>query len=330
MAAREGADAPGAGGADAAAQCRVVYVVRHGESRYNVGMHRLKRLRLGGLVEMLGERDHGLSPLGVQQCLSLRAAILRAAAAAAAAAAEGGEDAADALALEARTSTLASPLCRAVLTAHLALPLGGLVHHVKALPEGRECCMVQLFARDSEGSRRSEIQSRVCSELERAAAPPVVQALRSKRCFNLLGGGGVPEALSLGAKAASQAEEALTAAAARPPEVDISGVSEEEWWTIGEAPESVKHRMGIVLQRLFDAACCKAVGASVFVGHSRALRMMFQAYAEEGPASIEPLCSLQKRLMENCAVVRLEVAGGSTVPRILGARFLFGTSLVAE
>lgn len=64
-----------------------------------------------------------------------------------------------------RSETLSSPLCRAVVTGHLALPRSSSRHLVTLLPDGREQCMMAVFARDSEGTPRSKIESRVLEEL---------------------------------------------------------------------------------------------------------------------------------------------------------------------
>jgi hypothetical protein len=68
-----------------------------------------KRWMLRALV---GEHDHGLSPLGVAQCQRLRTTIAHAAAA--------GDK--DARAIVSRVCTYTSPLSRAIITAHLGLP----------------------------------------------------------------------------------------------------------------------------------------------------------------------------------------------------------------
>mmetsp|Transcript_49264 Transcript_49264/g.130494 ORF Transcript_49264/g.130494 Transcript_49264/m.130494 type:complete len:260 (-) Transcript_49264:250-1029(-) len=128
---------------------RYVYLVRHAESRYNVGV------RNRNVWVMVKEKDHGLSPEGVEQCRQLSERITQAAA-------DGDTHA---TAILGRSETLSSPLCRAVVTGHLALPRTGSRHLVTLLPDGREQCMMAVFARDSEGTPRSKIESRVLEEL---------------------------------------------------------------------------------------------------------------------------------------------------------------------
>ena len=85
---------------------RTAYLVRHAESRYN------RAIKNWDLMSVVGERDHGLTATGLAQCRKLHDCIFNA-------------DSADAQALRAPNRiTLSSPLCRALLTAHLALPCG--------------------------------------------------------------------------------------------------------------------------------------------------------------------------------------------------------------
>uniref|UniRef100_A0A6V2CYU4 Uncharacterized protein n=1 Tax=Ditylum brightwellii TaxID=49249 RepID=A0A6V2CYU4_9STRA len=84
-----------------------VYVVRHAESRYN------EAKKKHDLVSWIGETDHGLSEKGVRQCINLNSTIRSAAA----------SGCNDAKLILSRELTLSSPFSRAILTAHLALPL---------------------------------------------------------------------------------------------------------------------------------------------------------------------------------------------------------------
>lgn len=120
-------------------------MVRHAESRYNAAVRTLS------LSAMVGERDHGLSKAGQEQCAALRQRLE-------AAARQGDEDACAILNAEA---WLSSPLKRALATAAL---VGG-TSLLVALPEGREHCFGPLFARDSEGTPRDAIARCLSAEL---------------------------------------------------------------------------------------------------------------------------------------------------------------------
>lgn len=125
---------------------RICYVVRHAESRYNAAV------KSYSLTGMIGEKDHGLSTTGLDQCSSLRQRIVQAA--------DQGDP--DALAIL-NGPWLSSPLRRALATAAL---VGGATSLV-ALPDGREHCMAPVFARDSEGTPKTGIQRSLSRELGR-------------------------------------------------------------------------------------------------------------------------------------------------------------------
>jgi len=250
---------------------RTVYIVRHAESRMNVAME------TWSLYGMVSERDHGLSAHGVQQCEDLRAKIEQAR--------DLGD--ADAVAIASRTCTLSSPLCRAVVTGHLALP--SVAGPAVVLPDGAERCFVRFFSRDSVGTRRSALAAKVSEELR------------------LLG-------------------------AARPaPEVDVSAVSEEKWYVIGESAESASERMKSLLRELFARAA--GPGSAVFVGHSCVLRQLFEENCSAEFAATETGSGLKTKHLQNCAVLRVSLAresadgeGGEAV-RVVDAAFVFGTGL---
>lgn len=124
---------------------RTVYLIRHGESRYNAGV------KQRSLLALVGEKDHGLSQRGVEQCLALRARIQERLAV-------GDEDA---LAISGAAEALSSPLRRALQTAHLALGSSRLV----ALADGREHCAFPVLSRDSVGTRRSLLEDELKKEL---------------------------------------------------------------------------------------------------------------------------------------------------------------------
>ncbi|KAJ8609839.1 hypothetical protein CTAYLR_008126 [Chrysophaeum taylorii] len=123
---------------------RTVYLIRHAESRYNAGA------KAYSLAALLRECDHGLSSRGLEQCLALRSSIERW---------RASRDR-DAVAI-AKAEPLASPLRRALQTAHLALGASRVV----ALPDGREPCAAPVFARDSVGTARSLIEAELRREV---------------------------------------------------------------------------------------------------------------------------------------------------------------------
>ena len=205
------------------ARTRTIYLVRHGESRFNVAIRRIN------LYHMMRETDHGLSQRGAAQCRALRRAIARAA---------DSADA-DALALsDARRITLSSPLCRAVLTAHLALPAAEATS-ISCVPSAREHCMLPWLSRDSEGTLAPRILQHVVSELE---------SLRT-------GDAPMPS----------------------PPQLDLSRVGEGSWWKVAEPGAAVTARLGDMLREvaeIADAATDKAAAGEappkvVLVGHSQ-------------------------------------------------------------
>lgn len=203
---------------------RTIYLVRHGESRFNVAIRSIN------LYHMMRERDHGLSRHGASQCRALRRAIAHAA--------ENAD--ADALAIsDAKRVTLSSPLCRAVLTAHLALPALD-VTSISCLPSAREHCMLPGLSRDSEGTLAAQILQHVASELE-----------------------------SLGAS-----EQPMPS----PPQLDLSRVGASPWWVVAEKGAAVTARLGDMLREVVaiadaaaDAAAAdEAAPRAVLVGHSQA------------------------------------------------------------
>jgi broad specificity phosphatase PhoE len=277
---------------------RTVYIVRHAESRYNVGVKKWS------LTAMLRERDHGLSEHGIEQCRALRKTI-------ADASAKGDADAV-ALAAPDRV-TCSSPLCRAILTAHLSLPPTP-NQRMLTLPSAREHCFVPLFSRDSEGMLAAGLEAHVQSELARAPPAP----------------DGSIDALP-------------------PPTLDLSRLGDGPWWTVGESAERVAARLGDTLRELVaaaDEAAAKAAadGSSTppvvaLVGHSHAIRRMLSTYAAPSFAASAEGQQLCSRLIANCAVVRVTLeddpeappAGASArglppPPRITHGALLFGTT----
>ena len=333
---------------------RVVYVVRHAESRYNDAKRRW------GLVGLVGETDHGLSTAGVEQCAVLRSAITTAAA--------RGD--ADGEAIMARGATLSSPLTRAILTAHLALPLrsnsdssgsggsgggGGdsaaeaVAHACVALADAREHCLMPLFARDSVGTHREGIGVRVAEEL--AALDARFAAARDAAAGTP--GGGTAAAAHTHAHTHAVLPEHLCRPGAL--DVDTSRVAEDKWWVVGERHAAVVARLGALAWDLFDASGHgggkvsdggSGGGATVLVAHSRVIRTLIQEYGDcgacgegagEGGAAL--VRELGERLVDNCAVLRLTLKGQlrgqeggqegdrtpATAPRVIRAAFLFGT-----
>lgn len=237
-------------GARVMEKARTVYLIRHAESRYNAGV------KSYSLRALLRETDHGLSPRGVEQCRELRQTLEARLAA-------KDKDAAAIAAAEA----LASPLRRALQTAHLALGATQLV----ALPEGREHCAMPVFARDSVGTPRSTIESALRREL-----------------------GGSPDLI-----------------------VDVGRIQEEEWWTVGEVSEAIEARLRGLLVALHDRAQARP---AVFVGHSRAIREIFRLFGAPHP-------DFQRRIVENCAVLKLYVAlEAADAPVVLDASFVFDSN----
>lgn len=151
---------------------RIVYLVRHAESRYNAAM------KSRSLSRLIGERDHGLSENGRSQCEHLCQKIL--------VAAEHGDP--DALAIISRKVTYSSPLSRAVCTAYLSFPpqkqsssLSQTANPVVVLPDAREHCMMRLFARDSEGTAKSALQEKVEKELAEEQGTVVIDTTHVSR-----------------------------------------------------------------------------------------------------------------------------------------------------
>lgn len=211
---------------------KTIYIVRHAESRYNDSK---KKWSIKGLV---GERDHGLSAAGVEQCFELRETLVKAA--------ESGD--ADAEAIMSRDVTYSSPLSRALLTAHLALPRTSQEPHTMvALPEAREHCLVPLLARDSEGTPRDAIEANVNAEI---------------------------------AKVAASASDSTRAVAETPFNVDLSRIHEPQWWIVGEKSSVVKARLAALLRQLYERATSEKE-CVVLVAHSLMIRTLLLEYGDE-------------------------------------------------
>ena len=268
---------------------RTIYLVRHGESRFNVAIRRVN------LYRMMRETDHGLSQRGAAQCRALRQAIARAA---------DSADA-DALALsDAKRVTLGSPLCRAVLTAHLALPAADATS-ISCLPSAREHCMLPLLSRDSEGTTAPRILQHVASELEW---------------------------LRLGDQPAPP-----------PPQLDLSRVGDGKWWIVAESGAAVTARLGEMLREVVaiadaaadTAAAGEAAPKVVLVGHSQVMRRLFRQYSSATFASTPIGQRLATHTVANCAVVRVVLEDAAATastevaarppPRVVDAALLFGT-----
>jgi broad specificity phosphatase PhoE len=270
---------------------RTVYLIRHAESRYNEAK---KEWNLKGLV---GERDHPLSDTGIAQCARLHLTLQTAAA-------SGDENA---QAIISREKTLSSPLCRAILTAHLALPYSGQAPpHVVAIAQAREHCMMPVFARDSIGTPRDAINAKVSLELA---------AVNNSR------------------PTASAVDEGRSTDAPflKAPIVDVSYIREEAWWIVGEKEASIAERLGKLMLFLYSETqgggkSESGAAAVVLVAHSRIIRALFRKFS---------VCSSEfaDKLVDNCAVVRLTIAikAGEIsdppwlTPRITNAVFLFGS-----
>ena len=265
---------------------RSIYLIRHAESRYN------RAIKQRSLVKMIGETDHGLSVQGLAQCRSLQDRILKA------------TQCADAQALQATNRvTVSSPLCRAILTAHMALPPthGAIV----ALPEAREHCMLPLLSRDSEGTLASRLQQHVASEL--------VELVCGADC-------------GLDKKEPPQ-----------PPCLDLSHLPpDQKWWTVAEGGHAVGLRIGTALRKIADIADAAPDAPTVLVGHSHAMRRIFSTYSTAEFADTPIGRRLGRELVENCAVirVRLKDQDGTGVhgapPRVVDAELLFGSNFRDE
>jgi len=275
--------------AAAGAMERTIYLIRHAESRYNEAK---KAWNLRGLV---GERDHSLSSTGFVQCARLRSALQCAAA--------SGD--ADAIAILSRKKTLSSPLCRALLTAHFALPHSDQASpEIVAISQAREQCMMPVFARDSVGTPRDEINAKVASELS---------ALNhSKEKYSTAG-----------------EDTASAPHLTKAPVVDVSKIEEETWWRVGETGESTSNRLQELLEFLYNEAegsGTSGYGGIILVAHSRIIRSLFRLFSNESQFS--------EKLVENCAVIRLALsshteldntADGRTSVHIRNAEFLFNS-----
>lgn len=255
-----------------------VYLIRHAESRYNAAV------KAWDVRALVGERDHGLSHRGEQQCHELSRTIESAA--------SRGDADAQRLAASDRV-TASSPLCRAVLTAHLALPNCASTS-ILALPSAREQCKAPVIARDSEGTMASLLQSHVDAELSRARA----------------GGAGARKAA----------------------EVDVSRLpTDGAWWVVGEKTDAVVARLATLLRELYELASAggggTGGGAVVAISHSHAMRHLFRHYATPAFGRSERGAALGSTMVENCAVVRVRLeleAPGE--PRIADAELLFGST----
>ena len=267
---------------------RTVYLIRHAESRYNEAK---KAWNLRGLV---GERDHSLSSTGVAQCARLRSALQTAAA--------SGDS--DAIAILSPKKTLSSPLCRAILTAHLALPHSGSASpEIVAIPQAREQCMMPVFARDSVGTPRDAINANVASELS-AANDSIEMYLAAN-------------------EDAGSVHHLMKA-----PVVDLSKIEEEAWWRVGETGASTSDRLQELLAFLFNKTQgieMTGHGAIVLVAHSRIIRSLFRMFSNESQFS--------EKLVENCAVIRLALSSRTQLNKaddiagvhITSAEFLFNS-----
>jgi len=244
---------------------RTVYLVRHAESRYNAAV---KNLNLFGIMR---ETDHGISLTGVDQCCTLATAIRNA---------NESKDV-DAIDICNRVNTLSSPLCRTIKTAILALP--SVDGPITLVSDGREPIHKgsSLFMRDSIGSYRSKIKSKVNQELS------IIQ------CDQNL------------------------------PELDLSRL-EEVWWTVGEPDSSLKERIKRLLLQLYETAAQPS--ATVFIGHSRIIRFLFQECASEKFSETKLCMHLQEKFVQNCALLRVKLKPlQETKITIVDAEFLFGT-----
>jgi len=328
----------------------VLYLVRHAESWYNAAKSAWSLRRL------LGEVDHGLSPKGAEQCARLRGAVIEAC--------SRGDP--DALAIAGRRATLASPLTRALLTAHLGLPLGageeegGLEggrggggggraspHVLIALAEAREQCMMPVFARDSVGVPRDQIETRVRAELAAlltSSSSPSPGASSAGAPSEAPSGPNSPPGEAVSGAGPSKAAPAAPPPPGPPPggdsadprappahfwlpeglfragslRVDTSLVAEREWWTVGESRAAVTARLGALLGRLLGRLAqtgtqssggeASAGGALVLVAHSRMIRQLFREYGGVGePGASGVVEAAQSSLVANCAVLKLAI-----------------------
>lgn len=104
-------------------------------------------------------------------------------------------------------------------------------------------------------------------------------------------------------------------------DVDVSKIECEQWWTVAEPSASIRNRVRGLLLDLHNRAYTQPI---VYVGHSRIIRELFRQYGAPHP-------DFQVRIVENCAVIKLNVAiapteGGIDDPVVQDATFLFDTS----
>lgn len=104
-------------------------------------------------------------------------------------------------------------------------------------------------------------------------------------------------------------------------DVDVSRIDTEQWWTVAEPSASIRNRLRGLLLDLHNRAYAQPI---VYVGHSRIIRELFRQYGAPHP-------DFQMRIVENCAVIKLNIAitpteGGIDDPVVQDASFLFDTS----
>lgn len=108
------------------------------------------------------------------------------------------------------------------------------------------------------------------------------------------------------------------------PELDVSDLEGEVWWTLGESNESFKERIKRLLFKLYEISAQES--ATVFVGHSRVIRCFFQQCASKKLSETDIGINLQERFIQNCGVLRIKLKVLEEKGIVIeDADFLFGT-----
>ncbi|KAG8468236.1 hypothetical protein KFE25_013319 [Diacronema lutheri] len=264
---------------------RTVYIVRHAESRWNAAWKRLN------VAAMMAERDHGLTVVGVDQSASLAGVLVGLP-----------------ISLGAPGAILAaSPLCRALQTAAIALCAAG-VHSpssILVLPDARESGGRLGFGRDSAGTPVDELVDNLVAELRGSGARVAASQLR-------------------------RGELALDLRRLRA--LQCTGRS---WWLPLESAADKRARLRRLLAELFQLASGGEDGVQprvVLVSHSYVLRDLLLEHVDESApfARSEARLALVRRSVPNCAVLALDLAvdvggeasGVTARTRIVGAQVL--------
>jgi broad specificity phosphatase PhoE len=153
-----------------------LYLIRHAQSSWNEAYDKMDHTKpewfsfLKNPFPVLTENDHHVTDLGVLQCLSLQNRIVTAA--------KLGDTDANQM-LSPSTIIASSPLTRAVVTAALTFTAGEHstpnIRPLVLLPSARESDAHWFFGRDSIGTPKSKLYSRIENALKKhgAISPPL-------------------------------------------------------------------------------------------------------------------------------------------------------------